>query len=90
MPKIGADQLIVEIRNEALVRAPIDAFAPDIVYGNGPLADIVGIAALRDYFVPMLESAGSIEFRVSRLMVAGNQCQCRAARLWKVLPIKNK
>lgn len=71
-------------RNETLVEDMIDAWdrqdidavfadcASDIVYGNGPLKDIVGLDALKDYFIPVLKAATKIEFRVSRLVAAGS------------------
>ncbi len=45
--------------------------SPDIIYGNGPFKDIVGLEALRDYFEPVLKAAEKIEFRVSALVAAG-------------------
>lgn len=53
------------------IDAVFGACAPDIVYGNGPLKDIVGLSALRDYFTPVLKAASKIEFRVSKLVAAG-------------------
>lgn len=73
----------IQTRNEALIESFVDAwdrqdtdavfaaFSPDIIYGNGPLADIVGAEALQDYFAPVLKAAKKIEFRVSKLVAAG-------------------
>ena len=78
-----ADRAATETRNETLISNFIDAwdrqdadgvfaaFSPDIIYGNGPLKDIVGAEALEGYFAPMLKVAKKIEFRVSRLVAAG-------------------
>jgi limonene-1,2-epoxide hydrolase len=77
------NQAGIQARNEAMVEDFIDAWdrqdadaifaacSPDIVYGNGPLKDIVGLKALRDYFNPVLNAAKKIEFRVSKLVAAG-------------------
>lgn len=70
-------------RNETLIESFVDAWdrqdvdgvfehcSPDIIYGNGPFKDIVGLDALRDYFEPVLKAAKKIEFRVSELVAAG-------------------
>ena len=80
---LAADHAGIETRNETLVADFIDAWdrqdadavfaalSPDIIYGNGPLKDIVGADALQKYFAPMLKAAKKIEFRVSRLVAAG-------------------
>lgn len=76
-------QTELQAHNEALVKEFINAWdnqdaeavfaacSSEIVYGNGPLKDIVGLKALQDYFNPVLKAAKKIEFRVSRLVADG-------------------